>query len=116
MAGAVLGRAGGRRRQPAGLGEEQRRLFAAKAVAQPARTITQPIRLTNPARQALPTLGVMCSAPMAQVRELIAAGHPWFRELAGPQWRLVELPTGHWPMLSAPDELAKVLLDESARR
>jgi pimeloyl-ACP methyl ester carboxylesterase len=96
-----------------GLGDEQRALFRAKAVPQPAGTITQPIRLTNPARKALPTLGVLCSFPEAQVRELIAAGHPWFAELAGPQWRLAELPTGHWPLLSAPDPLARLLLDES---
>jgi pimeloyl-ACP methyl ester carboxylesterase len=96
----------------AGLGDEQRTLFSAKATPQPARTITQPIRLTNPARQALPALAVLCSIPLAQVRELIAAGHPWFAELAGPQWRLVELPTGHWPMFSVPDQLAKVLVDE----
>jgi hypothetical protein len=27
-----------------------------------------------------------------------------------PGWRVVELPTGHDPMVSAPDELARVLL------
>jgi pimeloyl-ACP methyl ester carboxylesterase len=99
-----------------GLGDQQRRLFAARAVPQPAKTITQPIHLGNPARRTLPTLGIMCSAPLAQVRELIAAGHPWFRELADPQWRLAELRTGHWPMLSIPDQLAKLLLDESTPR
>jgi pimeloyl-ACP methyl ester carboxylesterase len=96
-----------------GLGGEQRELFTARAVPQPAGTITRPIRLGNPARHALPTLGILCSLPLAQVKELIAAGHPWFEELAGPQWRLAELPTGHWPMLSVPDELAKLLEDEA---
>jgi hypothetical protein len=40
---------------------------------------------------------------------MIAAGHPWFAALAGPQWSFLELPTGHWPMFSVPDELASVL-------
>jgi len=97
-----------------GFGDEERRRFTAHAVPQPAGTITQPIRLLNPARLKIPTLGVLCTFPEAQVRELIAAGHPWFAELAGPQWRLAELPTGHWPMFSEPDRLAKLLLDETA--
>jgi hypothetical protein len=42
---------------------------------------------------------------------MIASGHPWFVELASPEWRLLELPTGHWPMFSAPDELAALLHD-----
>lgn len=49
------------------------------------------------------------SFPLEQVRQLIAAGHPWFKELGGPQWRLEELPTGHWPMFSVPDDLARKL-------
>ena len=44
---------------------------------------------------------------------MIAAGHPWFAALAGPEWWLRELPTGHWPMVSVPDKLASLLLDLS---
>jgi hypothetical protein len=40
---------------------------------------------------------------------MIAAGHPWFAELAGPGWSFLELPTGHWPMLSVPEQLAALL-------
>jgi hypothetical protein len=40
---------------------------------------------------------------------MIAGGHPWFAELAGPQWSVVELSTSHWPMFSALAELADVL-------
>jgi pimeloyl-ACP methyl ester carboxylesterase len=36
---------------------------------------------------------------------------PLFRGLAGPEWRFVELPTGHWPMFSRPEDLAELLLD-----
>jgi hypothetical protein len=42
---------------------------------------------------------------------MIASDNPLFRGLAGPKWRFVELPTGHWPMFSKPDDLAKLLLD-----
>jgi hypothetical protein len=47
--------------------------------------------------------------PIAQVRELVASGHPWFAELGGPQRSFVEVLTIHWPMFSAPKELADAL-------
>jgi hypothetical protein len=42
---------------------------------------------------------------------LIAGDDPVFRELAGPTWRFVGLPTGHRPMFSRPEDLAELLLD-----
>ena len=42
---------------------------------------------------------------------MIASDSHLFRGLAGPEWRFTELPTGHYPMLSRPDELATLLLD-----
>jgi hypothetical protein len=80
-------------------------------VAQPFGTFTQPLRLGNPAREVLPKLGILCSLSLAQVQEMIASDDPVFRELAGPTWRFVELPTGHWPMFSRPEDLAGLLLD-----
>jgi pimeloyl-ACP methyl ester carboxylesterase len=95
----------------AGLDEAQLRLLRSRTVAQPFGTYTQPLRLENPAREALPKLLISCSFPLDQVHEMIAGGHPWFHELTGPQWRFLELPTGHWPMFSIPEELATTLLD-----
>ena len=92
-----------------GLGPEERARMQARATAQPFRTWTQPLSLTNPARDQLAKLLISCSTPLAQVRELIAAGHPWFAELAGPRWSFLELPTGHWPMFSVPERLADLL-------
>jgi pimeloyl-ACP methyl ester carboxylesterase len=93
----------------AGLGDTQRALLRSRAVPQPFGTYTQPLRLTNPARGAVPKVLVSNSFPLEQVRQLIDSGHPWFRELAGPEWRLEELPTGHWPMFAVPDDLARLL-------
>jgi pimeloyl-ACP methyl ester carboxylesterase len=94
-----------------GLGPDERRRMLAHAAAQPVRTWTQPLSLKNPAREQLPKLLITCSFPLAQVQEMIAAGHPWFAELAAPQWSFLELPTGHWPMFSEPDRLAALLND-----
>ena len=92
-----------------GLGEEPHKLMRSCAVAQPFGTYTQPLRLANSARGVLPKLLITNSFPLAQVKELIASEHPWFREFAGPEWRLLDLPTGHWPMFSRPDDLAELL-------
>ncbi len=93
-----------------GLDEPERRLMRSRAADQPFGTYTQPLRLANAARPALPKALISCSYPLEQVRALIASGHPWFREMAGPEWRLLELPTGHWPMFSEPAGLAERLL------
>jgi pimeloyl-ACP methyl ester carboxylesterase len=98
-----------------GLGPDERARMRARATAQPFRTWTQPLSLRNPARDQLPKLMITCSIPLAQVREMIAAGHPWFAELAGPQWSFLELPTGHWPMFSVPGPLASLLLQVPAK-
>ena len=97
-----------------GLGPDERARMRGRAAAQPFRTWTQPLSLQNPARDRLPKLMITCSIPLAQVREMIAAGHPWFAELAGPEWSFLELPTGHWPMFSVPGPLAALLLQVPA--
>ena len=94
-----------------GLDEQRRELMRSRAVAQPFGTYTQPLRLANTTQGVLPKLLITNSFPLAQVKELIASEHPWFRELAGPEWRFVELPTGHWAMFSRPDDLAELLIE-----
>jgi hypothetical protein len=87
------------------------RFLRSRAVAQPFGTYTQPLRLENPAREQLLKLGILCSFSLNQVQEMIANDNLSFRGLAGPDWRFVELPTGHWPMFSRPEDLAKLLLN-----
>ena len=94
-----------------GVDEDHLRLLYSRATPQPFGTYTQPLRLKNPAREALPKLGILCSFSLAQVKEMIATGNPLFREVAGPEWRFVELPTGHYPMFSRPEDLAELLLE-----
>jgi len=94
-----------------GLDDDRLSLLRSRAVAQPFGTYTRPLRLGNPAREGLPKLGIWCSFSLDQVREMIASENPLFRGLPGPGWRFVELPTGHWPMFSRPEDLAELLLD-----
>jgi hypothetical protein len=94
-----------------GVDEDHLRLLYSRATPQPFGTYTQPLHLKNLAREELPKVGILCSFLLDQVKEMISSGHPLFRELARPEWRFVELPTGHYPMFSRPDDLAKLLLD-----
>ena len=94
-----------------GVDEDHLRLLRSRATPQPFGTYTQPLRLTNPAREGLPKLGIVCSFSLDQVQQMIASGQPLFRELSTPNWRFVELPTGHWPMFSRAEDLAGLLLD-----
>ncbi|MFG2817919.1 alpha/beta fold hydrolase [Kitasatospora sp. NPDC048365] len=81
------------------------------ATPQPVRTVTDPIELTG-AWLRVPTTGVFCLASGLSIefaRSLHATGMPRFAKLAEPGVTFFELPTGHYPMLSAPKELADVL-------
>jgi pimeloyl-ACP methyl ester carboxylesterase len=93
-----------------GVDEDHLRLLYSRATPQPLGTYTQPLRLKNPAREALPKLGILCSFSLAQVIGMIASGNHLFHGLDAPEWRFVELPTGHWPMFSRPEDLAELLL------
>jgi hypothetical protein len=94
-----------------GLDNDRLGLLRSRATPQPFGTFTRPLKLNNPAREALPKLGILCSLSLAQVQEMISSDDPVFRQLASPSWRFVELPTGHWPMFSRPEDLAGLLLD-----
>ncbi|MGA8116653.1 MAG: alpha/beta hydrolase [Actinocatenispora sp.] len=94
----------------AGLSSTDLDLLRQRGVPQPRATSTQPLRLTDPARRALPTDLVSCTFPVETVREMLAAGHPFFVELGMlTDLRVHPLPTGHWPMFSRPADLAGLL-------
>ncbi|WP_327707860.1 alpha/beta fold hydrolase [Streptomyces sp. NBC_00464] len=90
--------------------------LTALASPQPLRTLLQPLRLTG-AVASVPVTGVLCNAngsTIEMVQRRVDLGDPVFLALADPQVSFFELPTGHWPMLSLPAELAEVLLRAAA--
>ncbi|AIS02203.1 alpha/beta hydrolase [Streptomyces glaucescens] len=100
----------------AGVGEAAWERLARTAVPQPLGTLLQPLRLTG-AVAAVPATGVLCTrngAGIELVQRLVDFGDPALAALAGPHVTFFELPTGHWPMLSCPAELADVLLRAAA--
>ena len=100
----------------AGVSGEALARLVSLAAPQPLGTFTQPLRLTGAASD-VPTSGVLCTAnglTIAMVETIAALGDPRFRPLTDPRVGFFELETGHWPMLSCPDELAEVLLRAAA--
>ncbi|WP_221349685.1 alpha/beta hydrolase [Streptomyces beigongshangae] len=99
-----------------GLSARQLELLSRQAAPQPPRTLTQPLRLTG-AASAVPVSGILCTAggtTLELVEALVRTGPPQFRKLADPRVGFFELATGHWPMLSRPDELGALLLRAAA--
>ncbi|MGW0287303.1 alpha/beta fold hydrolase [Streptomyces sp. NPDC003236] len=88
-----------------GLCDGPRDALRARATPQPFGTYTQ--RLAGPAEPGpgVDRVLVACRDFMG----LVDAGEPMLAYLNQPPWRRFDLPTGHWPMLSAPDELAGIL-------
>ncbi|MFI8946468.1 alpha/beta fold hydrolase [Streptomyces sp. NPDC053750] len=90
--------------------------LTALAAPQPLGTLLQPLRLTG-AVASVPTTGVLCTgngASIEMVQMLVGLGDPALQALVDPRVTFFELPTGHWPMLSRPAELADVLLRAAA--
>lgn len=78
-----------------------------KVAPQPFKTFTQPLRLTNTAGFGGPKTFIACrKAPPARWRDDMTN-----RARAGRGWRYRELATGHDAMITAPRELADLLLE-----
>ena len=93
----------------AGLGDAERRFLRERAVDQPYGSVTQPAHWTNPARLSISRTAIWCSQTVEQVNEMIAQYPQVTSTLAEPGWQVLELPTGHWPMVSRPTDLAEIL-------
>ncbi|UQU67191.1 alpha/beta hydrolase [Couchioplanes caeruleus] len=87
----------------AGLGDAALDRLRRLSTPHPAASVRQPLG-EHATSKDLPTTLIACTFPLEQVREMAAAGHPFFAELT--EADVVGLPTGHWPMLSEPEALA----------
>jgi pimeloyl-ACP methyl ester carboxylesterase len=79
------------------------------AVPHPRRTLEDPISLTNP-ESLLPTTYIVSTRPWSG--EAFAKQVERARSLG---WSVRELPTGHMPMITMPDELTCLLIEASTR-
>jgi|GEM_PF-84080 len=93
------------------LGEGGMTAFRAYAIPSPAGVVTGIQRLGDERRLDIPVTAVATEYTAADLQGWIDAGEPPVREFA----RLrdvtyVDLPTGHWPQLTRPQQLARIIL------
>jgi pimeloyl-ACP methyl ester carboxylesterase len=99
-----------------GVDGDAREAFRRRAVPHPAGAIREPVALDNPRRHEVPATLVCCSVPSETVRSLAASGEPMFAAVAElTDVDYVDLPTGHWPMWSRPEDLAEVIAAAAGR-
>jgi pimeloyl-ACP methyl ester carboxylesterase len=92
----------------ADLGDEARRSIAAAAIPVPVGVTKGVVRLTDERRFDVPVVLICPGFPPAQAREWIGAGD--VPELAKAKHvDFVDIDSGHWPMFTKPDELARLL-------
>jgi pimeloyl-ACP methyl ester carboxylesterase len=93
-----------------GLDDSLRAAFRARAIPAPAGVTREPQRLSDERRYDIPVTVIACAYPSAMLREWIAADHPYTRELGRIRSvAYVDLPTGHWPQLTRPEELGRTI-------
>jgi pimeloyl-ACP methyl ester carboxylesterase len=86
--------------------------FRARAIPSPARLTTDLQRLTDVRRYDVPALMVCPEFTASDLRQWIADGEAPVAELTKIRdVAYVDLPTGHWPQFTKPEELARVLLE-----
>ena len=96
------------------LADLDRAAFRARALASPAQVVRGPQRLTDERRYDVPVTAVATEYTTAMLREWIAADMAPVREFTRIRdVEYVDLPTGHWPQLTRPADLAEIILDRS---
>ena len=98
-----------------GLDEAALERFRRLAVPQPAGVAASPIDVTDDRRFDVPATVVCTSLPSAVLLQMIEQGQmpselPQILDVA-----YIDLPTGHWPMFSRPDDLAEIIAGEARR-
>lgn len=92
------------------LTEEQLETFRRRAVPVPGPVVSTPVSLTNDARHDVPATVICTSFPASDFQAYAEQGVSFLAAL--PDYRAltyVDLPTGHWPMWSRPEELVEIL-------
>lgn len=93
------------------LDDDLRARFRRSAIPTPARVAGDRQELSDPRRYDVPVTVISCEFPTDTLRALIDQNHPYTAELARVRdYELVDLPTGHWPQFTRPDDLAQAIL------
>ena len=90
---------------------ELRAAFRERAIPTPAHVTSDPQQLSDERRYEVPVTVIACEFPSAKLQEWMEQGHPYVRELAKiREVDYIDLPTGHWPQFTRPQELGRAIL------
>jgi pimeloyl-ACP methyl ester carboxylesterase len=88
-----------------------RAAFRERAIPSPVHVTQDRQRLSDDRRYDVPITVIACEFPSAMIREWIEGGHPYVQELAKIRdVAYVDLPTGHWPQFTKPQELGRAIV------
>jgi pimeloyl-ACP methyl ester carboxylesterase len=93
-----------------GLDEGLRAAFRERAIPAPDGVTRGLQRLSDERRYDIPATVIACAYPSEMIREWIAADNAYTHELGGIRTvEYVDLPTGHWPQFTRPQDLGRVI-------
>ncbi len=91
------------------LDDELRAAFRERAIPEPLHVTSDPQRLSDERRYDVPVTIIASEFPSAKLREWMEQGH--LQELAKIRHvDYVDLPTGHWPQFTRPQDLGQAIL------
>lgn len=94
----------------ADLTDDQLDTFRSRGLPQPGAALREAAPLTNDARLDVPSTVLYTSYSSTQIKEAVEQGYSWLAGLAELRdVTYLDLPTGHWPMWSRPQEVADVI-------
>ncbi len=89
--------------------------FAARAIPSPSHAATDPLHLHDERRFDVPVTLITSTFPRDDLETMIADEHPYTGDLVRiSDVSIVEVPTGHWPQLTKPDELTEAIVEAVA--
>ncbi|MCU1578742.1 MAG: alpha/beta hydrolase [Rhodoglobus sp.] len=93
------------------LDDTLREHFRAIAIPEPVRVTSDKQVLGDPRRYDVPVTVICCEFPADTLQGWLDKESPYIAELAKiKDYELIDLPTGHWPQLTRPADLAETIL------
>jgi pimeloyl-ACP methyl ester carboxylesterase len=93
------------------LDEELRTRFRERAIPSPVHVATDPQQLFDERRYGVPITVISCEFPSSVILDLIEKEHAYVGELRKIRdVDYIDLPTGHWPQFTRPQQLGQTIL------
>lgn len=93
------------------LDEELRTRFRERAIPSPVHVATDPQQLFDERRYGVPITVISCEFPSSVILDLIEKEHAYVGELRRIRdVDYIDLPTGHWPQFTRPQQLGQTIL------